>query len=87
MHFDALGPLGKVEGHLACISDDTKPQGANPLQDLYTKPAVAMENSFAETQRSIERSHAIDAQRSGTTAGSLLKWTGGLYTPDFSLAT
>jgi len=28
---------------------------------------MAMENAYAETQRGIERSHAIDAQRSGTT--------------------
>ena len=39
-------------------------------QELYTKPAMAMENAYAETQRGIERSHTIDAQRSGTTAGT-----------------
>ena len=41
-------------------------------QELYTKPAMAMENAYAETQRGIERSHTIDAQRSGTTAGTWL---------------
>ncbi|CAK9016188.1 unnamed protein product [Durusdinium trenchii] len=53
------------------VSEFARSQLAKNLyasKDLYTKPAVAMENSFAETQRSIERSHAIDAQRSGTTA-------------------
>lgn len=39
-----------------------------PFEELYTKPAIAMENAYAETQRGIERSHTIDAQRSGTTA-------------------
>ena len=43
-------------------------------QELYTKPAMAMESAYAETQRGIERSHAIDAQRSGTTA-----WVSAFY--------
>ncbi|CAJ1436448.1 unnamed protein product, partial [Effrenium voratum] len=37
-------------------------------KELYSKPTMAMEHAFAETQKGIERSHAVDAHRSGTTA-------------------
>eukprot|EP00434_Breviolum_minutum_P008429 symbB.v1.2.007440.t1/scaffold445.1/size204899/3 len=53
------------------VSEFARAQLAKNLyasKELYTKPAMAMENAYAETQRGIERSHAIDAQRSGTTA-------------------
>lgn len=53
------------------VSEFARSQLAKNLyasKELYTKPAMAMENAYAETQRGIERSHTIDAQRSGTTA-------------------
>eukprot|EP00435_Cladocopium_sp_Y103_P026920 s257_g6.t1 len=53
------------------VSEFARSQLAKNLyasKELYTKPTMAMENAYAETQRGIERSHTIDAQRSGTTA-------------------
>ncbi|CAE7365879.1 PUS1, partial [Symbiodinium necroappetens] len=53
------------------VSEYARSQLARSLydsKDLYTKPASALQSAYAETQKGIERSHAIDAQRSGTTA-------------------
>mmetsp|Transcript_43804 Transcript_43804/g.102240 ORF Transcript_43804/g.102240 Transcript_43804/m.102240 type:complete len:403 (+) Transcript_43804:56-1264(+) len=53
------------------VSEFARSQLAKSLyasKELYSKPAYALQSAYAETQKGIERSHAMDAQRSGTTA-------------------